>query len=1064
MVAYHYEQETFVIKNYDQAKTFSSFLPGIAGLHGVPLWAFYVNRGQGLCSFGVQDKNSPILEFFPANTSYQYVHNYGFRTFIKIDQEVYEPFAPTNVKDETERYMYTEKTEFKVREINKTRGIDITVTYFGLPSESFGALVRKVEIKNISNVDKDIEVIDGLANLLPYGSENHNYKAMSNLLRSWMDVFNLEAKIPFFKLRASTGDEAEVSTIERGHFAYAFSNDQELLDVIVDADLVFGYDTTLSVAANFMNKTLSDITKEKQVTANKVPCQFATLSTIVCAGQAVNVNTLIGHVEAIEVINDRIADISTQAYIEAKQQEAKEIIDELVGTVKTKTANSVFDAYAKQNYLDNLLRGGYPLTFGDTDAPKVYHVYSRRHGDLERDYNFFSIAPEYYSQGNGNFRDVNQNRRNDVFFNPKVGLYNVKTFMNLIQLDGYNPLGVLGSTFTIENAENATQLVKKHFKTGQDVVLAILNKNFTPGQLVNTIAREGIELVSSEETMLNDVLCVAVQNIEADFGEGFWVDHWTYNFDLIENYLLVHPEKYNEFMFNDKTYRFFESPVYVLPRKDKHVLTKNNTVRQYGSIIEDEEKVEKLNLNPHGANWTKTNFGKGEIYEASLFEKMMTMALHKFTSLDSHGMGIEMEANKPGWNDAMNGLPGVFGSGMSESIELVRVLKFIKTALENTSEETFTFLSPVTKLLKYVSNVLEAHVLNSSDDFAYWNEVCELKESYRLETRFGIAGDLGDISLADLKQLVENMLTKLERGFEKALTFGEGVMPTYFYYEALDYEVNKDAQGEVVITHYGLPSVTVKSFKAHLVPYFLEGPARYLKINKDVETTKIMHERLKETDVFDKKLQMYKTSGSLDEMSMELGRIRAFTPGWLERESIFLHMTYKYVYGLLKAGLYTEFFEALKTNFVCFLDPEMYGRPTLENSSFIASSANPNESLHGQGFVARLSGSTAEYLSIWNMMMVGKKWFTVENEQLTLNFNPILPEWLFDENNQVSFKFLSGVTVTYTNPSRVNTFDESAKISHIIVDGQKYEGASLVGEVANNIRNQVAKVVEVVFE
>ena len=27
-------------------------------------------------------------------------------------------------------------------------------------------------------------------------------------------------------------------------------------------------------------------------------------------------------------------------------------------------------------------------------------------------------------------------------------------------------------------------------------------------------------------------------------------------------------------------------------------------------------------------------------------------------------MGIEMEAGKPGWNDAMNGLPGLFGSEM----------------------------------------------------------------------------------------------------------------------------------------------------------------------------------------------------------------------------------------------------------------------------------------------------------------------------------------------------------------------------------------------------------------
>ena len=50
-------------------------------------------------------------------------------------------------------------------------------------------------------------------------------------------------------------------------------------------------------------------------------------------------------------------------------------------------------------------------------------------GDPERDYNFFSIAAEYYSQGNGNFRDVSQNRRNDVFFNKDVGEFNVKALI-----------------------------------------------------------------------------------------------------------------------------------------------------------------------------------------------------------------------------------------------------------------------------------------------------------------------------------------------------------------------------------------------------------------------------------------------------------------------------------------------------------------------------------------------------------------------------------------------------------------------------------------------------------
>ena len=44
----------------------------------------------------------------------------------------------------------------------------------------------------------------------------------------------------------------------------------------------------------------------------------------------------------------------------------------------------------------------------------------------------------------------------------------------------------------------------------------------------------------------------------------------------------------------------------------------------------------------------------------------------------------------------------------------------------------------------------------------------------------------------------------------------------------------------------------------------------------------------------------------------EIGRARAFTPGWLENESIWLHMEYKYLLGLLKAGLCEAFFEEFR--------------------------------------------------------------------------------------------------------------------------------------------------------
>ena len=45
---YTFVDGKFVLNDYDTKKTFYSFLPGIAGIYGIPIWSFYLNRGQGL--------------------------------------------------------------------------------------------------------------------------------------------------------------------------------------------------------------------------------------------------------------------------------------------------------------------------------------------------------------------------------------------------------------------------------------------------------------------------------------------------------------------------------------------------------------------------------------------------------------------------------------------------------------------------------------------------------------------------------------------------------------------------------------------------------------------------------------------------------------------------------------------------------------------------------------------------------------------------------------------------------------------------------------------------------
>jgi hypothetical protein len=1047
MSEFYFKDNQFQIEEYDKQKTFSSFLPGLAGKKGIPLWAFYVNRGQGIASFGIENKDSHILEFNPAVTAYERTAIDGFRTFVKVNGEVIEIFGE-NSKD-VKRTMKIGRAEFSIVEVNKFLGLTFEVTYFGLPNENIAALVRQVKITNQNSEPVSFEILDGLSQLFPYKVEYGSFKAMSNLLRSWMEIYSLDNNIGYYRMRSSTSDSAEVTNIVKGNF-YVSSFEGNLIKPIVDSSLVFGYDTSKRYARNFEKTSLVEILSSNQVTANKIPVGFTGVNMTIVPGEEKSINTVIGHAHSEEQVIEMSSYISDSEYLAKKRFEASNEIEQILQDVQTETAFPLFDDYIKQNYMDNFLRGGYPMVIDGDHSKFVYHLFSRKHGDLERDYNYFTLAPEFYSQGNGNFRDVCQNRRSDILIIPEVYDFNVKMFGSFIQADGYNPLAINGSSFEIKDKAKVKMIVNKLFQ-GSEVMMKVLHGKFSPGSIINTIANNNITTDLSDTELFEAIFTYAVQNFEANFGEGYWIDHWTYILDLIENFNGIYPDRLKDSLFNDMTYSFYDSPVHVLPRSEKICLRNDGVVRRYGSVIHhDHAKIDRLSMNPHGSNWLKDQYGR-EV-KTNLFAKLFTLAVNKVASIDPSGIGIEMEADKPGWNDAMNGLPGLFGSGVSETIELKRILSFLSEhfLLEENLELPVEMVEFSHKLLDVLNNTY--------DDFDYWNKASSVKEDYRDAIRFGTK----EVSVLDGKTvsaLLEEANKKIDVALTKALHLGNGIYPTYLVHEVVDYE-RVIENGSSKIGQYGLPIVTPKKFKVRALPYYLEAPARALKVMNNIQKKKRMYENIKLSNVYDHELKFYKTSEFLDDETNEIGRGRSFTKGWQERESNFLHMTYKYLLGLLKGGLYKEFFEEIETNLVCFMDPKVYGRSTLENSSFIASSVNPDPSVRGQGWVARLSGSTAEMLSIWAYMMFGKKPFIMTEGTLTLNLHPALSTDFF-KDGEVSFTFLGSIKVTYINSQNINTFDPSFAISKYEVDGKEYKEIS--GKLAEKVRNKQVQNIKVYF-
>ena len=1076
-VEYHLDDQDdlkFVLENYTRARTFSSFFPGIAGLTGIPLWCFYVNRGQAVCSFGTESKDGAIMEFQPANKAYRLVGTHGFRTFIKFDTEdregFYEPFNEScaNAGFDVHNRMTVSPYDLCLEETNETLGIKVRVEYFTVPEEPVAALARSVTITNCGGGTLRLELLDGMPAITSYGMWDLHMKNMSRTIEAWAMVENMEKKAPFYRLKVNAEDGPEVTQIMAGNFYAGFFHNGckiRMLEPIIDPVWIFGHVSDLSYPFEFCKKGFRVPGPEEQIGTNQTGCAMGYAALELGAKESKTVYSLIGHAKTKSSLNSLITGYLNEDFFGRKAERNRRIIRELTDKSFVRSACKAFDSYSRQNFLDNVLRGGLPVSIEAGGRRDVFHAYSRRHGDPERDYNSFRLLPEYYSQGNGAYRDICQNRRNDAWFNPDTGISNVVYFLNLIQLDGYNPLVVKGNSYRY-TGEAAVLSSLLQLEEGQASLLAkFLEKPFAPNTLLAFVHKEKLAPNLTAHELVSRVILHSIRHEEAEHGEGYWIDHWHYNLDLLESFETLFPDRMASLLGEERLLCFYEDEYYVLPRKERYVFI-NGRLGQYRSIGRDEWKKQLLAAREYDRYRVRTDNGRGEIFYASLWCKLLCICVNKLASLDAHGTGVEMEAGKPNWNDALNGLPGMFGSSVCETLELKRLILLLKGWLAKYGLLNGMLNVPV-ELGHFLSGLLGAiGEANASDAgigvegcHILWERSNSLKEQYREKIRYGLDGRETTLDAAYINQFLDEAFDLVERGIKKSYASDSGIYHAYFINEPEEYVISDREDGN--------STVEVKRFKQLPLPPFLEAQVHALRVNRDADEAKKLYESVLRTELYDRELGMYRSNASLNAFPMEVGSIRAFTPGWLENESVFLHMEYKYFLELLKSGLEEEFYRTAATALVPFMNPEVYGRSIFENSSFIASSANPNKSIRGGGFVARLSGTTSEFYSMLLVMALGTQPFRLnENSEPELKLEPRLPGWMLAEKpgrtvifsegtdkelelgrDTYAFRFLGDVLLVYHNENRLNTYGADAvKTVKIILEQEGSERLEFKGD------------------
>jgi hypothetical protein len=1029
-----------VITQFNRAKPFSSFFPGIAGIHGIPLWVFYVNRGQCIASFGIENKDASMLEFFPANRAYQLSSLLGFRTFFKVFTPAgpvfYEPFrsTPANREAGVRNEMAFAPTHLRLDEVHPGLKLRTTVTYMTIPGENFPGLIRKVEVRDLeSGGERAVEIIDGLPWVNAYGLETWVQKNMSRTGEAWVEVSRINRQTPVFKVKTSLADRPEVDYFQCGHFSVYYDS-RGLLPPIVDPQVVFGPLTDLNHPAAFLNRADFQV-PEWQAFENFTPCSMTHKRFELSAeNPSMTLIGVFGHAPDIQHMESIVTTILEPNWYEKKAAENGAHIDAIESYLQTFSAFPLYDRYSAQTFLDNVLRGGMPVTIAKSaDREQVFHVYSRKHGDLERDYNYFSFQATQYSQGNGNFRDINQNRRNDVWFNPRVEDGNIKTFYNLIQLDGHNPLVLKGKKYFLKDKSAASELAASltRDKTGAEKLKTFLEKPFTPGSLIFFLNHDAssLHLADPANICFEKILLESDSIEDTDFGEGYWSDHWTYNLDLVESFLSLFPDRAYRLFFEDRSFTYYRNHAWINPRRKRYIL-------RYGKPFQTNNIEENTEHRAPGADFdtrVRTRHGKGEVYTSNLFAKFLCLLTNKIATLDPFGVGVELEGGKTNWNDSVNGLPGLFGSSTNETLELKRLVLYMLDLCRRHHFENVEIPRELYRFNRKIGSLLRENARDfSRNAFEYWDQSAEAKERYRESVKHGIHGELKSLSHNQVTRFLKRCLAKLNNGLERAADPETGVINSYFMHELVEYDTREDKNGTMLVP---------KRFTRQPTALFLESPVHFLKI-ADRRAAEEQYRAVRSSPLYDPKLKMYKVCASLEEMPKEMGRCTVFSPGWLENESVFLHMEYKFLFEVLRSGLHDAFFDDFMNALVPFQDPQVYGRSVIENCTFIVSSANANPRLHGAGFVARLSGSTAEFLSIWLYMNLGPNPFRVNARgELSLHVNPVLScrmfntssrtvEWISGENrytdtlpeNHFAFVLFGKTLVVYRNPGLRDTF------------------------------------------
>ncbi len=636
----HFEDEDFfIIRNYDQMRPFFMTI-----VSSTDHWLFLASNGA--LSAGRRNPENALFPYYTDDKITESNLLTGPRTVIhalkKEKVHLWEPFRPDSRSVYPSRfniYKNREGNKLIFEEINEQ--LKLKYCYGWMFSETYG-LVKKSWLENLSDETVELEVLDGIQNILPAGVESLIQNIRSTLVKAYkrseltdepkVGIYSLSSMIvdkaePAEALKVSTtwhcGIEAEqtlLSSLQIEDFRRGkeIENEKDIKaengGYFVKASLKLKKkEKTNWYIVSEVNQSYADIVKlRNQIGQTK---DMAKLLEADIAKDKKDLRKLIGLSDGIQRSRDRLASgrhftnvlfniMRGGTFDELYEIETADFLKHIKGMNQRDFIRykRVLNALPKQITFHQLR---YFLLAADHEKIFRYYLeylplsFSRRHGDPSRPWNYFSIDIKNEKgvkirNFQGNWRDIFQNWEALAFSFPEYSLSMITKFVNASTIDGYNPY---------------------------------------------RITREGIDWETVDP---NDPWSHI----------GYWGDHQIiYLSKFVELSMHYHPIRLKKLL-NDEIFTYANVPYRI---KGYDAITSNPK----NTIDYDHELAQKVNSKTKeiGSDgklvWNQQN----QLVYVNLTEKFLVSVLTKLYNFVPGG-GLWLNTQRPEWNDANNALVG----------------------------------------------------------------------------------------------------------------------------------------------------------------------------------------------------------------------------------------------------------------------------------------------------------------------------------------------------------------------------------------------------------------------